>query len=79
MSFHVKPLGIVNTGFIRSDHLWDLKSQRGLLMRNLSKLSTNPESSSMRVKKLGKSINYNYFENPGSFFEKFPYVANFLT
>ena len=23
--------------------------------------------------------NYNYFENPGSFFEKYPYFANFLT
>jgi len=31
------------------------------------------------VRKLGKSINYNYFENLESYFEKFLYLANFLT
>ena len=54
-------------------------NHKGGFDEDSSKFISNPESSSMGVKKLGKSINYNYFQNPESFFEKFPYFANFLT
>tara|TARA_Y100000022_G_scaffold181526_1_gene174263 strand:+ start:441 stop:617 length:177 start_codon:yes stop_codon:yes gene_type:complete len=50
-----------------------------VVMRIYVNYQPNLNEAVLGVRKLGKSINYNYFENPGSFFEKFPYFANFLT
>jgi hypothetical protein len=50
-----------------------------VVMRIYVNYQPNLNEAVLGVRKLGKSINYNYFENPESFFEKFPYFANFLT
>ena len=50
-----------------------------VVMRIYVNYQPNLNEAVLGVRKLGKSINYNYFENLESYFEKFPYFANFLT
>jgi|TARA_B100001113_G_C21054614_1_gene598380 hypothetical protein len=50
-----------------------------VVMRIYVNYQPNLNEAVLGVRKLGKSINYNYFENLESYFEKFLYLANFLT